>query len=101
MANKDLIDSSEKRPWFVWFTIITGLIFIGFGVFVALMIFKYNRLDQHGYATTFGPQGVVITAVDAGGPASGKLEPGDKILAINGDSRFSRVTQSYWRGSFI
>ncbi len=101
MANKDLIESSERKPWFFYFTVIAGLVFIGFGVFVALMIYRYHRVDQFGYITNPGPQGVIVTAVDPGGPAAGKLEPGDKILAINGDSRFSRITQSFWRNSFI
>jgi eukaryotic-like serine/threonine-protein kinase len=101
MADKDSTEPSERRPWFFWFTIIAGLMFIGFGVFVAWMIFKYQKLDQYGYTTVAGPRGVVVEAVDPGGPAAGKLEPGDKILAINGDTRFSRITHFYWRSSFL
>ncbi len=100
-ANRDSTESTERRPWFFWFTIIAGLVFIGFGVFVARMIFKYQKLDQYGYATVAGPRGVVVEAVDPAGPAAGKLAPGDRILAINGDARFSRVTQFYWRSSFL
>jgi hypothetical protein len=101
MTNKDLTEPSEPRPWFFWFTIMAGLIFVGFGLFVAWMIFKYHRLDQYGYTIIAEPSGVIITAVDPSGPAAGKLEPGDKILAINGDARFSRVTQFFWRSSFL
>lgn len=101
MANEDSTEPSERRPWFFWFTIIAGLIFIGFGAFVVSMVFKYHRLDQYGYTTNPGQQGVIVTDVDPGGPAAGKLEPGDKILAINGNTRFSRITQSFWRSSFL
>jgi serine/threonine-protein kinase len=101
MADKDSTEPSERRPWFLWFTIIVGVMFIAFGVFVACMIFKYQWLDQYGYTITAEPRGVVVEAVDPGGPAAGKLQPGDKILAINGDARFSRITHFTWRSSFL
>lgn len=97
MASKD----STRRPWFFWFTIVAGLVFIGFGLFVASMIFKYHRLDQYGYTIVAEPGGVVVAEVDPTGPAAGKLQPGDRILVINGDTRFSRVTQFFWRNSFL
>ena len=101
MADKDSTEQSEHRPWFFWFTIIAGLVFVVFGVFVAAMIFKYQGLDQYGYTVIAEPRGVVVDAVDPAGPAAGKLEPGDRILAINGDPRFGRVTHFYWRSSFL
>lgn len=101
MENKGLTPPLKHRPWFFWFTITAGLLFLGFGVFAGAMILKYYRLDQGGYTTSPGPNGVVVSVVDPGGPADGKLQPGDKILAINGDARFSRVTQFFWRSSFL
>ena len=101
MANEDSTKLSERRLWFFWFIIIAGLLFIGFGVFAASMIFKYHRLDKYGYTIEPGPRGVIVTGVAANGPAAGKLRVGDEILAINGDARFSRVTQFFWRSSFL
>ncbi len=101
MANKYFAKLFERKPWFFWFIIIAGLLFLGFGVFAASMIFKYHRLDKLGYTVNPGSSGVIVAGVDPTGPAAGKLQPGDKILAINGDSRFSRVTQFFWRSSFL
>jgi serine/threonine-protein kinase len=101
MADKDSTESSERRSWFFWFTITVVALFIGFGVFVACMISKYQWLDQYGYTIIAEARGVVVDTVDPSGPAAGKLEPGDKILAINDDARFSRITHFSWRSSFL
>jgi hypothetical protein len=101
MVNKDLKAPDERRPWFFWFIIIAGLLFIGFGLFTVSMIFKYHGLDKYGYTTRNGEHGVIVNSVDPSGPAAGKLLPGDRILAIDGDQRFSRVTQFFWRSSYL
>jgi hypothetical protein len=101
MENKDLTESRERKPWFFWFFFIAGFLYVGFGLFAALMIFKYHRIDQYGYTTSPGPEGVVVTAVDPAGPAAGKLQPGDRILAIDGDPRLRRITQTFWHSSFL
>lgn len=93
--------SFKQRPWFYWFIIVAALGFIGFGVFAISTIFKYHRLDQYGYTTNPTSRGVVIADVDPGGPAAKKLQIGDRILAINGDARFSRITQLSWQSSFL
>lgn len=104
MVNKDvadLTDSAERRHWYFWFILAAGLFFISFGIFATLMIFKYHGMERYGYTTRPMAPGVEITEVDPEGPAAGKLEPGDRILAINGDARYSKITQLFWRGSAL
>ncbi len=91
----------SRFPWFFWFIILAFLLFIGFGLFAASMIFKYHHLDKYGYNTRLGAHGIIVAAVDPDGPAAGKLQPGDLIVALNGDSRFSRISQFFWRSSIL
>jgi eukaryotic-like serine/threonine-protein kinase len=93
------MESGYPRQWFFAFTVCAGIVFIGLGTFTGLMIFKYHHLARFGYTTTYGHEGVVVATVDPDGTAAGKLQPGDSIIAINGDPRYSRVSQVLWRPS--
>jgi hypothetical protein len=93
------MESRNLRHWFFAFTILAGLIFIGLGTFSGLMIFKYHHLSRLGYTTTYGENGVIVASVDPDGAAANKLIPGDPIIAINGDPRYSHVSQMLWRSS--
>jgi hypothetical protein len=41
--------------------------------------------------------GWFVTAIQSGGPADGRLEVGDHLLASNGDERAAVIGASYWR----
>ncbi len=93
------MESRNFKHWFFAFTISAGLIYVVLGTFTGLMIFKYHHLDRLGYTTSSERAGVRVATVAPNGPAAGKLEPGDWIMAINGDQRYSRITQFLWRAS--
>ena len=90
---------STERPaskhWFFWFTIVAGIFIIAFYAFTGLMYYKYFGLHKYGYEISGARfDGAFIGTVIPQGPAQGKLQPGDKILALNGDQRFSRISRS-------
>src|SRR5262249_31162959 len=87
--------TSTERPankhWFFWFTAVAGIFLIAFFVFAGLMTFKYFKLDKYGYSIPIRANGIYVATVEGAGPANGKLQAGDKILAVNDDARSSRV----------
>ncbi len=101
---RDLVsmnDPERARHWYFRIVLAAGIFFISFGIFATSMIFKYQGADRYGYAVRPAAGGVEVTEVDPDGPATGKLQSGDRILSINGDARFSRITHLFWRGSAL
>ena len=90
--------ASTERPankhWFFWFTIVAGIFYIAFFVFTGVMQYKYFDQFKYGYGIApYRFDGAFIGNVNPQGPAQGKLQRGDKVLAVNGDQRFSRIGQ--------
>lgn len=101
--------SQPKRPLFFWFVIAAAIAFLGF--FVCSGLVFYRNLAPGVRPTSFampGPSasgakdfgwwesvasmsGSTVGIVDVPGPAAGKLQPGDRIVAFNGDPRAAKV----------
>src|SRR5690348_2732273 len=82
---------TAKHPFF-WFVSVMGTIILGFYVFAGVMIFKYGGLREGvGWRRDFGGNSWYVSEVDPSGPAAGKLQSGDRIVAIDGDTRVQRV----------
>ena len=50
-----------------------------------------------GWTVRSAPTGWFVAEIDRDGPADGRLESGDRLLAINGDQRPGVLGVSYWR----
>jgi len=82
---------SRKHPFF-WLVLISGTIIFGLYVFAGTMILKYWGLsDDVGWDTAFKEGGWRVSRVDPRGPAAAKLQIGDRVDAIDGDTRVGRV----------
>lgn len=82
---------TSKSPFF-WFVVIAGALVLGCYVFSGLMIFRYGTLTKEfGWESLPRKGAWYISKVDTDGAATSKLQAGDKILAINGDTRISRA----------
>ena len=70
---------------------------------IALVMTVFSLIRHNGPRKAPGwvarPQysGWFVTGIDRGGPADGRLEVGDRLLAINGDERAAVIGTSYWR----
>ena len=82
---------TAKHPFF-WFVSVMGTIILAFYVFAGVMIFKYGGLTESvGWRRDFAGGSWYVSEVDPSGPAAGKLQSGDRIVAIDGDTRVQRV----------
>ncbi len=89
--------SPVRRHPFFW---VVGITLAGL---VALFGYAAWRMPQD--VAVFGWQGarrgaaIQVTRVDPAGPAAGKLQPGDRLLSLNGDTNVARVGSAVYRRS--
>ncbi len=77
---------NSKHPFF-WISLVLGTIVLALNIYVAIRIINYGNIDPFGWGSFCPSSECFVGRVDPDGPAVGRLEVGDKIIAINGDSR--------------
>ena len=81
-----------KKPAFFWFALLLGIGFIGFYACSARVIYLHGADDKVlGWTFEQRNGAWVVTEVEPHGPAAGKLKPGDRLLAFNGDVRAAQI----------
>lgn len=76
--------SSRRRHPFFWVAAAAVPLSVAFFVSAAFAIWRYGPyVQQFGWTTVATKSGVVVAAVEAGGPADGKLHPGDAIASVS------------------
>jgi hypothetical protein len=79
-------DAIFGKNYFVALTIFLAALMFGFYIVVASMIFRYGAYEKDfGWKYGLKQDFYVISEIPENSAAKGKLEVGDKILAINGD----------------
>ena len=83
---------------FLWVVLVACVLFaFAFSMTVYVSIRHYGPLKAPGWNVRAERSGWFVTDIDSRGPAAGRLEDGDRLLAINGDERSAIVGVSYWR----
>ena len=80
------VEQARHKPVFFWITLLLGAILLGLYVFSAVMISRYGALYRDfgwGVARRHGTW--VVSNITPHGPAEGKLQLGDVVLAANND----------------
>ena len=91
-----VFDRATKKSVFFWIALLMGAFVIGLYVFAAVMVFRYGGLTKDfGWSYASSGQAVYVTDVDPQRGAAGRLQAGDQILAINNETRVSRVAPYY------
>ncbi len=73
---------------FFWGVIVVATILFGYYVYGAYVIFRYGGLSREfGWSAEIENGSWSVIEVDASGPVAGKLEVGDLVLSVDGDSR--------------
>jgi tRNA A-37 threonylcarbamoyl transferase component Bud32/GAF domain-containing protein len=84
--------ASAKKPAFFWFVLLAGTIVLGFYVFAGLMIYRHGTAPKdYGWEYDAAGEKYYVSGVKPDGPAAGKLQINDQILAINRDNRVQRA----------
>jgi hypothetical protein len=79
-------EQARRKPFFFWITLLLSAILFGLYVFTAVMIARYGALYRDfGWVVARRDGNWVVTNVTPHGPAEGKLQVGDVLLAITGD----------------
>jgi serine/threonine protein kinase len=93
LVEEDRLDRASEngrpRAFLAAMTALTIATFF-FALTCALTI-RYSSTEKFGYRTRLIAGQQTVRDVQAQGPAAGRLEAGDRILALNGDSHFFRV----------
>jgi tRNA A-37 threonylcarbamoyl transferase component Bud32 len=77
---------------FLGLACVLGLFVLSLYIFIAANLIRWGPLTREpGWTSVRKHDGWYVQNVDARGPAGGKLQPGDRIVAVGGDERFSRI----------
>lgn len=79
---RDLRQWTASQPWFFWLVALTGVITIGIFAFNLFLTYRYGHWDKFGYQLETRGERVYIAEVDPQGPAAGKLDRDDQVLAL-------------------
>ena len=80
--------NQPRRPAFVWLLLLTCGVYAGFFAFTAYVSARHYGLTKNpGWTAQPDDRGWIVASVNDAGAAAGRLERGDRLLAINGDAR--------------
>jgi DNA-binding winged helix-turn-helix (wHTH) protein/TolB-like protein/Tfp pilus assembly protein PilF len=79
------------RPRAFWLASAALALTVVFYLFTCALAWRYGATDRFGYRTRLRAGQQTIQEVHPRSPAAGRLESGDRIVALDGDTRFSRV----------
>ena len=85
------------KSLFFWTAVFVGSLLLGALALEAVNAFRLGRYEKRlGWQMAPRAGGWVIYQVEPGGPAAGKLQIGDRLLAMDGDERVARIGP-YWK----
>ena len=88
--------SQPRRPAFVWLVVLLCGVYAGFFAFTTYVSARsYGLVKDRGWLVRATDTGWIVTDVDEAGAAAGRLERGDRVLAINGDPRAAALGYSH------
>ena len=87
------------KPAFFWMICGFGLILLGYFIFAGVQLYRLGPLQlEIGWSAVEQPKGCwKVNHVDPQGPAAGKLQAGDQLVAINHESRVATHGPGYLR----
>jgi hypothetical protein len=88
-----------RRPVFFVLVLLVCGVYSGLFAFTAYAVVKYYGFEKApGWTAAHSKSnnGYFVTEVDEAGPAAGRIQVGDRLLAINGDQRRAVVGTYQW-----
>src|SRR5215470_16994042 len=82
------MSEQPRRPVFFWLVLLVCGLYAGLFAFMIYADVRYYGFEKApGWSVRPDRTGWVVAYVDDAGPAAGRIELGDRLLAINGDQR--------------
>src|SRR5262245_41092879 len=90
-----------RRPVFFWLVLLVCVVYAGLFAFTVYAVARYYGFEKApGWSVTRNDGTAwFVSDVDDEGPAAGRIQIGDRLLAINGDRR--RAVIGYFQWSFV
>src|SRR3984893_14399188 len=83
------MSDEPRRPVFFWVVLLTCVVYAGLFAFTVYAVARYYGFEKAAGWSCDRTDGTAwfVTHVDDTGPAAGRIQVGDRLLAVNGDER--------------
>lgn len=87
-----------RRPIFFWLVLLTCVVYAGLFAFTVYAVSRYYGVEKVAGWSCERNDGTAwyVSHVNNKGPAAGRIEVGDRLLAINGDERRAVIGFFQW-----
>ncbi|MEK6410914.1 MAG: hypothetical protein AABN34_28665 [Acidobacteriota bacterium] len=87
-----------RRPVFFWLVLLTCVVYAGLFAFTIYAVARHYGVEKApGWRGQTDGRVWFVSDVDDAGPAAGRIQLGDRLLAINGDERRAVIGVFEWR----
>jgi len=94
------MSDQSRRPVFFWLVLLTCVVYAGLFAFTVYAVARYYGVEKApGWIAQTDGRAWYVSDVDDAGPAAGRIQRGDRLLAINGDERYAVEGMVVW--SFV
>ena len=91
------MSDQPRRPVFFWLVLLICGLYAGLFVFTVYAVARYYGVEKApGWRALADGRGWFVSDVDDAGPAAGRIQLGDRLLAINGDQRCAVLGNSWF-----
>jgi GAF domain-containing protein len=91
------MSDQPHRPVFFWLVLLTCVVYAGLFAFTIYAVSRYYGVEKApGWVLRAEGTGFFVSEVDDAGPAAGRIQLGDRLLAINGDERRAVIGWFQW-----
>src|SRR5215471_791808 len=92
------MSDQPRRPVFFWLVLLVCVVYAGLFAFTIYAVARYYGFEKAPGWTVYRIEGTrwFVSGVDERGPAAGRIQVGDRLLAINGDERLAVIGYFQW-----
>ena len=92
------MSDQPSRPVFFWLVLLVCVVYAGLFAFTVYAVTRYYGVEKApGWSATRNDGTAwFVSNVDPEGPAAGRIQLGDRLLAINGDERRAVIGLFQW-----
>jgi eukaryotic-like serine/threonine-protein kinase len=91
------VTDQQRRSPFIWAVLFMCAVYALFCAVTVVSVARHFGIEKDpGWNVRVDAKGWVVSDVNAAGPAAGYIEPGDHLLALNGDESAAVLGVSSW-----